>query len=42
MYVYFSPQISLKTLKLINKIKAWNVINHNNYNIIHILLGTML
>ena len=41
MYIYFSPQISLKTLQLINKIKAWNVINHNNY-IINILLGTML
>ena len=41
MFVYFLPEISLKTLQLINKIKWWNVINHNNY-IIHILLGTVL
>ena len=34
---FFSPQKSLKTLQLINKIKAWNVINHNYHNYISCL-----
>ena len=36
MYVFFASKI-LKTLQLINKIKAWIVTNHNYQNCISFL-----
>ena len=39
-FFFFSHQTSFKTLQLINKPWAWNVINHT-YQWLHILLGTL-
>ena len=41
MYALFFASNIVENIAAYKKIKAWNVINHNNY-IIHILLGTVL